>query len=176
MSKKISLRKTYSVYASKIHLATMTFPFIKRELKKGAIIKTIFEKDISENMNQVIKNVNINTKMKEKINNIDWKQTDIEKIKETLNDMEKLLKKKNNIDIMILGTNIFIEKVNELIDLWTKINLNELENDNISINVINCYSFEENKTEDNIKNKHEFILKTKGIEAIYSDNNLRMAN
>ena len=176
MSKKISLRKTYSVYASKTHLATMTFPFIKRELKKGAIIKTIFEKDISENMNQVIKNVNINTKMKEKINNIDWKQTDIEKIKETLNDMEKLLKKKNNIDIMILGTNIFIEKVNELIDLWTKINLNELENDNISINVINCYSFEENKTEDNIKNKHEFILKTKGIEAIYSDNNLRMAN
>ena len=44
MSKKISLRKTYSVYASKTHLATMTFPFIKRELKKGAIIKTIFEK------------------------------------------------------------------------------------------------------------------------------------
>ena len=176
MSKKISLRKTYSVYASKTHLATMTFPFIKRELKKGAIIKTIFEKDISENMNQVIKNVVINSKIKEKLENMDWNQTDIEKIKETLNDMEKLIKKKNNIDIMILGTNIFIEKVNELIDLWTKINLNELENDNISINVINCYSFEENKTEDNIKNKHEFILKTKGIEAIYSDNNLRMAN
>lgn len=176
MSKKISLRKTYSVYASKTHLATMTFPFIKRELKKGAIIKTIFEKDISENMNQVIKNVVINSKIKEKLENMDWNQTDIKKIKDTLDDMENSLKEKNNIDIIVLGTNIFIEKVNELIDLWIKINLNELDNDNISINVINCYSFEENQTEDNIKRKHEFVLKTKGIEEIYIDDNLKMAN
>ena len=46
----------------------------------------------------------------------------------------------------------------------------------ISINVINCYSFEENQTEDNIKRKHEFVLKTKGIEEIYIDDNLKMAN
>ena len=71
MSKKISLRKTYSVYASKIHLATMIFPFVKKELKNGAIIKPILEKDISEDIEQIIRNVAINSKLKEEINNID---------------------------------------------------------------------------------------------------------
>ena len=49
MSKKILLRKTYSVYASNMHLATMIFPFINNEIEKGAIIKPILEKGISEN-------------------------------------------------------------------------------------------------------------------------------
>ena len=176
MSTKISLRKTYSVYASKMHLATMIFPFVKKELKDGAIIKPILEKDISEDMEQIIRNVAINSKLKEKINNIDWKQTDIEKIKNTLRDMEELIKLNNNINIIILGTNIFIEKVNELVDIWAKINLQELEHKGATINIINCYSFEENKKIENIKEKHEFILKTSGIEESYNKELLKRAN
>ena len=45
MSKKILLRKTFSVYASDLHLATMIFPFVDREIEKGAIIKPILEKN-----------------------------------------------------------------------------------------------------------------------------------
>ena len=176
MSTKISLRKTYSVYASKMHLATMIFPFVKKELKNGSIIKQILEKDISEDIEQIIKNVAINLKLKEKINNLDWKQTDIEKIKNTLYDMEELIKENNNINIVVLGTNIFIEKVNELIDIWAKINLHELENNDVIINIINCYNFEENKEIENIKQKHEFILKTSGIEELYNNKLLKRAN
>ena len=70
MSKKILLRKTYSVYASNMHLATMIFPFINNEIEKGAIIKPILEKGISENISKVIKNVGINPDLKKQINNI----------------------------------------------------------------------------------------------------------
>ena len=176
MSKKISLRKTYSVYASKIHLATMIFPFVKKELKNGAIIKPILEKDISEDIEQIIRNVAINSKLKEEINNIDWKQTNIEKIKNTLCDMEGLIKDNKNINIIVLGTNIFIEKVNELIDIWAKVNLQELEYNEAILNIINCYNFEENKEIENIKEKHENILKTEGIEELYNKELLKKAN
>lgn len=176
MSTKISLRKTYSVYASKMHLSTMIFPFIKNEVKNGTIIKPILEKDISEDIEYVIKNVAINSNLKKKIKNVDWKQTNIEKIKEILGNMEELIKQNDNIDIVVMGTNNFIEKINELIDLWTKINLKELENSQTMVNVINCYNFEDNKKIDYINEQHEFILKTSGIEKIYNNDMLKKAN
>ena len=176
MSKKILLRKTYSVYASNMHLATMIFPFINNEIEKGAIIKPILEKGISENISKVIKNVGINPDLKKQINNIDWKKTSIEKIKQTLNDIEVLLKESNRIHIIVLGTNEFIDKVNELIDIWAKVNLENVSKKDSVINIINCYSFEDNKDIINISNKHQFLLKTAGIEEILFRNKLKKAN
>ena len=176
MSTKISLRKTYGVYASKTHLATMIFPFIKNEIKNGAIIKPILEKDISYEIGYVIKNVALKPNLKKIIENIDWKQTNIEKIKNVLAEMEKLLNSNNNINIVVQGSNLFIEKVNELIDLWTKINIKVLENSKTTINIINCYNFEDNKKINDLNEKHEFILKTSGIEEIYNEDILKKAN
>lgn len=176
MSKKILLRKTYSVYASDMHLATMIFPFINKEMENGAIIKPILEKGISENIIKITKNVGLNPDLKKQINSIDWEQTNIKKIKQTLNDMELLLEQSNKIHIIILGTNEFIEKVNELIDIWAKVNLEGIAKKESLINIINCYSFEDNKQIKEIVRNHQFLLKTMGIEEIMEENELRKAN
>lgn len=176
MSKKILLRKTFSVYASDLHLATMIFPFIDKEVEDGAIIKPILEKDISNNMERIINNVGLNMKVKNKIEKLDWTQTNIEKIKQTLNDIENILDKSNKIHIIVSGSNIFIDKVNRLIDLWAKMKLDDIERSGIIINIVNCYSFEENEAIDNIIEKHEYILKTTGIEELYAEEKLKKAN
>ena len=176
MNKKILLRKTCSIYASDLHLATMIFPFVDKEIQKGAIIKPILERNILENIEKIIKNVNINEKVKNKIQDIDWLQTDIDKIKNTLCDIEELSHNNNTIHIIVSGTNLFIEKVNKLIDLWAKINLELIEKNQSIINIINCYSFSENDKFDEIVEKHEFILKTTGIETLYQGENLKKAN
>ena len=176
MSKKILLRKTCSVYASDLHLATMIFPFVDKEMENGAIIKPILERDISEGIEKIINNIGIDLEMKAKIEKLDWSKTNIEKIKQTLENIENMLNKSNKIHIIISGSNLFIDKVNKLIDLWTKINLNEIEKNNNVINVVNCYNFDENDSINNILEKYEYVLKTTGIEEIYTKEKLKKAN
>lgn len=176
MSKKILLKKTCSVYASDLHLAAMIFPFVDKEIEKGAKIKPILEKDISSCIKKIINNVGMNLEVKKKIERVDWNQTNIDKIKETLEDIENNLKENNKINIIISGSNLFIEKVNKLLDLWAKMKLEEIEKSNTEINIINCYRFEENESINNILDEHEYILKTGGIEELYKNENLKKAN
>ena len=67
MNNKVFLRKTCSVYASDIHLATMTFPFINKEIENGAVVKPILEKNISDSIKKIINNMGINEEAKDKI-------------------------------------------------------------------------------------------------------------
>jgi len=176
MSEKILLKKTFSVYASDLHLATMIFPFIDKEIEKGAIIKPILEKDISKSIQKVVKSVGLNSEIKNKIEQLEWKQTNIEKIKQTLNSIENNLNETNIIHVVISGSNYFIEKVNKLMDVWAKANLNIIEKSNAIINLINCYNYEENENINEIMEKHEYILRTSGIEDLYQENELKKAN
>ena len=73
---------------------------------------------------------------------------------------------KNKIDIIVSGRNLFIEKVNQAIDLWVKNNIENLERFNIELKVINCFCFDENKNSDNIIDEHDYILRTSGIEKL----------
>jgi hypothetical protein len=61
-------------------------------------------------------------------------------------------------------------------DLFTKNNLEKLEKSKIKLNIINCFSFTENKQSDDIINSHEYILKTSGLEEIISKEKLLKAN
>ena len=101
MKEKILLRKTYSIYASDIHLATMIFPFVDKEIERGAIIKLILEKDISNSIEKIIENIGLKDEMKNRIAKIDWSQTNIDKIKETLEQMEEELLQKQVIHIIV---------------------------------------------------------------------------
>ena len=148
MREKILLRKTCSVYANDLHFATVIFPFIAKEMEEGATIKTIFEKNEKENIEKVIKNVGLNSEIKEK----------------------------SRIDLIVLGRNSFIQKVNKLIDLWIKNNIEKLEKEKISINVVNCFAFAENKRFDNILDNHDYLLKTEGIEEIIREEEFLKAN
>lgn len=176
MKERLLLRKTCSIYANDSHFATVLFPYVSKEIDSGTTVKTILERNEKENMEKVIANVGLNSEIKEKIKNIDWQQSDITKIRKTFKVLEEEVKTKNKIDLIILGSNIFIQKVNKALDLWVKNNMDELKKECVEINVINCFSFEENEQINKILNSHDYILKTSGIESLIEEQELLKAN
>ena len=176
MKKNMLLSKTCSIYASDMHFATVIFPFINKEIEKNTTIRTILEKDEQENIEKIIENIGLNSEVKERIKEIDWKATNIKKIRNNFNLLEEDIKNKNNVDIIVLGRNMFIEKINKAIDLWTKNNIDKLEKSEIKLNIVNCFSLEENKEIENIIGSHEYILKTAGIEEVFETGELLKAN
>ena len=166
MKEKILLKKICSIYANDLHFATMIFPFIHKEIEENTIIRTILEKDEQENIEKILKNIGLNSEIKEEIKKIDWKNTNINKIRKNFKLLEEDIKSKKRIDIIVSGRNIFIEKVNKAIDLWIKNNIENLEKSSIELKIINCFYFEENKKSDNIIDEHDYILRTSGLEEI----------
>jgi len=176
MKENMLLRKICSIYANDLHFATMIFPFIHMELKKDTIIKTILENDAQKNIEKILENIGLNSLLKEEIRKIDWKRTNIKKIRKNFESLEEDIKTNKKINIIVSGRNIFIQKVNQAIDLWVKNNIDELENLNTQINIINCFSFDENKSAEHIIDSHEYILKTAGIEELLGKEKLLKAN
>ena len=176
MKENMLLKKICSVYANDLHFATLIFPFIHRELEKNTTIRTVLEKDEQGNIEKVLENIGLNSDVKEEIRKIDWQGTNINKIRKNFKLLERDVKDNKKIDIVVSGRNIFIQKVNKAIDLWVKNNIELLENKETELNIINCFSFEENKKIDDIMNTHEYILKTAGLEEIINEEELLKAN
>lgn len=176
MKENMLLRKICSIYANNLHFATVIFPFINKELEKGTTIKTILENDVQENIEKILENIGLNSNVKEEIRKIDWKGTNINKIRKNFKLLEEDIKNQKRIDIIVSGRNIFIQKVNQAIDLWVKNNIDELEKKQIQLDIINCYSFDENKNTEDIMDSHEYILKTVGLEEILREEKLLKAN
>lgn len=176
MKSKMLLRKTCSIYASDLHFATIMFPFVRKEIENNTTIKTILERNEEKNIEKIIKNIGLNSEIKEKIKQIDWKETDITKIRRNFTQLENEVKEKQNIDIIILGKNTFIQKVNKAVDLWIKNNIDSIEKSNVEINVINCFSLEEKQQIDTIIDEHDYIIKTVGLEEIEKQEELQKAN
>lgn len=166
MKESMLLKKICSIYVDDLHFATMIFPFIHKEVEQNTTIRTILEKDEEENIEKILKNIGLNSEIKEEIKRIDWKGTNINKIRNNFKLLEEEMKVKNKIDIIVSGRNLFIEKVNQAIDLWVKNNIENLERFNIELKVINCFCFDENKNSDNIIDEHDYILRTSGIEKL----------
>lgn len=176
MKEKMLLKKICSIYANDLHFATMIFPFIHKEIEKNVTIKTILENDEQENIEKILENIGLNSEIKKEIKQIDWNSTNISKIRKNFKLLEKEIKNNKKIDIIILGRNIFIEKINQAIDLWVKNNIADLDKSATELNIINCFSFEDNKNADNIMDSHEYILKTAGLEEILGKEELLKAN
>ena len=176
MKERLLLRKTCSIHANDLHFATVVFPYVSKEVESGAMVKTILERNEKENIEKVIKNIGLNSEIKEKIQKIDWEESDITKIRKTFKVLEEEIKSNKKIDIIILGSNIFIQKVNKAVDLWVRNNMEKIGINNIEINIINCFSFEENEKLDKILDAHDYILKTSGIEEILGEEELLKAN
>lgn len=176
MKEKMLLKKICSICANDLHFATIIFPFAQKELDKDATIRTILEKDEEENIEKILENIGLNSEVKEKIRKIDWRNSDIQKIRENFKLLEEDIKTKKKIDIIVAGKNIFIQKVNQAIDLWVKNNIEILEKSSVEFSIINCFSFEENKKIEPILDSHEYILKTVGLEEIIAKEELLKAN
>lgn len=176
MKEKMLLKKICGIYANDLHFATMIFPFINKEIEKNTIIKTILEKDEQDNIEKILENIGLNLQQKEEIKQIDWNHTNINKIRNNFKLLENEIKDKRKIDIIVSGKNMFIEKINQAIDLWVRNNIEKLDKYGTELNIINCFSFEENKNADNIVDSHEYILRTAGIEEILGKEKLLKAN
>lgn len=166
MKESMLLKKICSIYANDLHFATMIFPFIHKEIEQNTTIRTILENDEEENIEKILKNIGLNSEIKEEIKKIDWKNTNINKIRKNFKLLEEDIRNKKRIDLIVSGRNIFIEKVNQVIDLWIKNNIENLERFNIELKVINCFCFDENRNSDNIIDEHDYILRTSGLEEI----------
>lgn len=172
MKESMLLRKTCSIYASDIHFATVVFPYISKEIENNTTVKTILERNEKENIQKIIENVGLNSEIKEKIKQIDWQESDITKIREIFKLLETT-KYNKKIDIIVLGSNLFIRKINEAIDLWFKNNMDKVEKEGGQINIVNCFSFEQNKKINDILDSHDYILKTTGIEDLMEEELLK---
>lgn len=133
---------------NEFHLVTMIMPYIYEKINEGKTISTFFEKDVQEIYNKVL---NINEKFwknKEKLDEIDWRKTEINNISEKFN---------KEVDVVIVaGKKEFIEKINRLvINFHTKFTL------------VNCFEIDDfNKNLENIVKKYDKILCTKGVREI----------
>jgi len=176
MNEKLRLRKTCSIHANDLHFATVIFPYVCKQIEEGATVRTILEKNEEEKIEKVIKNVGLNSEVKEEVKKIDWGESDITKIRKTFKLLEEEIKLNKKIDIIILGSNIFIQKVNKAIDLWIKNNMENIVKREVQLNIINCFSIEENKEINKILNSHDYILKTSGIEELIAEEEFLKAN
>lgn len=176
MKENMLLKKICSIYANDLHFATIIFPFVQKELEKNTTIRTILEKDAEANIEKVLENIGLNSEIKEEVRKIDWKNSNIQKIRNNFKFLEDDIKSKTKIDIIVAGRNIFIQKVNQVIDLWVKNNIEMLEKSKIELSIVNCFSFEENKKMETILDSHEYILKTVGLEEIMGKEELLKAN
>lgn len=176
MREMLLLRKTCSIHANDLHFATVVFPYVANEIEYGATVKTILERNEKENIEKVIKNIGLNSEIKRKIKKIDWEESDITKIRRTFRVLEDEIKINKKIDIIILGSNIFIQKINKAIDLWIKNRMEEIEKTGVELNIINCFSFEENEEFNKILQSHDYVLKTSGIEELLGKEELLKAN
>lgn len=166
MKENMLLKKICSIYANDLHFATMIFPFIHKEIEQNTTIRTILEKNEEENIEKILKNIGLDSEIKEQIKKIDWKNTNISKIRKNFKLLEDDIASKKRIDVIVSGSNIFIEKVNKAIDLWIKNNIEKIEKSGVEFKIVNCFYFEENKNSNNIIDEHDYILRTSGLEEI----------
>ncbi len=165
----LKIRKVCGFNISSIHFSMMILPYINKELEQEKSIITILEGNLEKNIKQVLSKITINNESKEKILNINWKDTDIRK-----SSIERILKtelteEKNNLDIIVYGSEKYINFVNDNISKFISKNGKTLGEKNIKI--IDCYTvndFNENIKE--ILDNHDVMFNTSGehkIEEIF---------
>ncbi len=158
-------QKICSFYVSDWHLTAMLLPFIEEQIHKGENINTILEKNITENMKELLSRIKIEEDIKQQIMAIEWKNKNLIKYSEIRKFMEKAIKNQKNITILIEGNKDRIEYINRNIDKWMEKQAKKIKRKEIRI--INCYEVNEfNKNLQEVLDMHDKILNTSGIHNI----------
>ena len=157
----LKIKKVCGFNISSIHFSMMILPYIKKELETQKEVITILEGNLEKNIDQILSKIMITDEEKEKILNISWKETDI-KESAIENNIRKKLDENKNLDIIVYGSEKYINNVGEFINNI----LEENQRDN-NIKIINCYSvgdFNENIKE--ILDNHDIMFNTSGEHKI----------
>lgn len=156
----LKIKKVCGFNVSSIHFSMMILPYIKKELETKKDVITILEGNLEKNINQILSKLTITDEEKEKILNINWNKTDIKELTIEKHIREKL-NENNDLDIIIYGSEQYINCVNEIIK---KIVDNDVKKSiNKIIKIIDCYSvsdFNENIKE--ILDNHDIMFNTSG--------------
>ena len=145
MVENVEAQRYCGLYVNDMHLIVMLIPYIERELEKKEKIITILENDLENEIDTIVKKVNLGREKKNKIKRINWKKNLLSK--EQIGEIK-------GETILIKGSYEFIQSVNEV--LKTEDN-----------RVIDCYdidTFEQNSR--TILEQHNAILNTSGIRKI----------
>ncbi len=105
--------KICSFYVSDWHLTAMLLPFIEEKTEEGKVINTILEKNITQNMQEILSRIQINERIKEEILKIDWKNKSLIKYGEIKKFMEKATKNQKEVTIIIEGNKDRIDYINK---------------------------------------------------------------
>jgi len=136
----------------------MILPHINKEIENKNEITIISEQNLELHIQSILSRLNTKTEMKEKINKIDWKETE--------NPERKIKNIKENTNIIIIGNKEYIENVNKIIE-------EKIQNQQITI--INCYEVMQfNNNMEQILCEHDKVLNTSGsrdIEEIFDGYN-----
>lgn len=146
ITKEQFIKKTCLFCVSDYHLEMILLPYIKERINESNIIIT--ENNLEESINVLLTKVNLAEKDKEKIRNLNWKNTNDLKFEEINNMKDK------NINIIINGSYNYIESVNNKIKEIVK----------RDIEIVDCIHIGDsdfNMTE--ISKKYESILNTQRL-------------
>lgn len=145
MVENVEAQRYCSLYVNDMHLIVMLIPYIEKELEKKEKIITIFENDLDNEIDTIVKKVNLGKEKKNKIKKINWKKNLLSK-----EQIGEIMWK----TILVKGSYEFIQSINEFI-----------KKDNNR--VINCFDIEvfERKSRE-ILEQHDAILNTSGIRKI----------
>lgn len=145
-----NINKMCSFYVNEWHLTVMMLPYINKEIQKKEDVKIISEENLETHIQSVLERINIKNEEKEKIKQIDWKET--KDIKNKINNI------KENTNLIIVGNKEYIEKANKLIEQNVKKH---------EIKIINCYEVMQfNNNIEEILKTHDKVLNTAGSRDI----------
>ena len=159
----LKIKRVCGFNVSSIHFSVMILPYINKELEDKKEIITLLEGNLEKNIQEVLSKITLNNEAKEKIKNINWKATDIEKANFEKNLKQKFTKEKD-LSFIVYGGEKYINTANEKIEKILK---------NKKIKIINCYTVDDFK--ENIKeilDKHDAMFNTSGekkIEDIFTE-------
>ena len=145
MVENVEAQRYCSLYVNDMHLIVMLIPYIERELEKKEKIITILENDLENEIDTIVKKVNLGREKKNKIKRINWKKNLLSK--EQIGEIK-------GETILIKGSYEFIQSVNEVLKT----------EDNRVIDRYDIDTFEQNSR--TILEQHNAILNTSGIRKI----------
>lgn len=152
---KNTKEKICAFYASDYHFEMISLPYIDKKMEENDEIVILTENNLEDTIKTLLEKTNLKEEKKERILNLNWKNNNLEKIKE----IKEKIKEEKNIIIFVKGNEHYIHNTNKSIEEWIP--------QNKKIKIIDCYNIEEiGENLDKIMGQYPKILKTIGEKEI----------